>query len=293
MVLLGLAFAAVVALTPVNAFASDFRLRVEDLTTGKGVVIEDEQLGDMALGVPGYINIELNGLDSAVTWSLTVGLSKPMAFPFPGAGILGSMQLQSFNMTASDAASVRVTLEDTGFGIYDEGTGTYSAVPAGPLRVTSTIAGSICSPDNAASSSTPCAAGSSVGLSATSYASASAPPSLGATTGGTPVDLSGTPIGAAAGTATPTFTASSSGAAQSDFADLATDYTTFANVGPSLYSLWTQVTINFGAGGGGVSFDQTAVLSQEQQLVPEPATLLLMGTGVAGFVLRRRYAQNG
>jgi hypothetical protein len=63
---------------------------------------------------PGFINVELRGLDQIVTWSLTVGLSTPNSFPFQGDGVFGSMQLQSFNMTASGAAHVRVTLEDTG-----------------------------------------------------------------------------------------------------------------------------------------------------------------------------------
>src|SRR5262245_50591208 len=129
-----LAVAAAVALLPADAFASEFRLRVEDLTVagspdGYGVVITDQNGGDEN-PLEGLMQVTLAPLDANVQWNMTIGMSKPL---YPIDGSLAGLFLNSFNITTTSAATIRVTLEDTGFG---GGTG--------PLMMTSSVYGNFC-----------------------------------------------------------------------------------------------------------------------------------------------------
>ena len=65
------AFWIVGVLLPTQADAQGFRLRIEDPTTGYGVVVSDEGMGDMGSGQPGVIMFSLFGLGGADT-SLTI-----------------------------------------------------------------------------------------------------------------------------------------------------------------------------------------------------------------------------
>jgi len=264
---------------PVNALASDFRLRVEDLSvpdapTGYGVVLTDDEVGDIMAGTPGWIQVILNPLNSNVTWNLTMGLSKPL-YPndgtsYLGAPAIGELFLQSFNITSTGAAKIRVTLEDTGY----TGLG-----PSASHVLTSSVFGNFCVPDPNGPAN-PCTAPVSVQTS--SWASSSNyAPDLGLDQS-TPGTLSA--IGDNTGTAVAPMTFTSTGDPSQEFSD--SKYTSFEDSGPS-YSMFTQLIVTF-SGAGSVDFYQDLTMDANQQLVPEPGTLMLIGLGIAGAVARRR-----
>ena len=98
-------------LVPATAHAAGFRLRVEDPTTGYGVVVTDEGVGDSGIGQPGIIMFSLTGLGGTDT-SLTIAQGRQAPYD-PTA--LGDLYLNSVTITSTGPAKLLLTLEDTGY----------------------------------------------------------------------------------------------------------------------------------------------------------------------------------
>lgn len=247
----------VVLLTPASASASDFRLRVEQIGadgSSTGVVITDDGAGDMSGGTLGVISLILTDWNN-VGMSFTIGQTKPVVLSDPS--VLAEMLLTSVTMNVSGPTTLRLTLEDTG----------YTGGPGALNLDTKVYNGSFSAP-----------AGSTMTTRAWVDATSNSVPVLGADQ-----SVSGplNPIGSNPGisTAPLTFTTETfTGEASAAFD---------ATVNP--YSMFTQIDINF-TGVGSLSFDQDSTVTLDSQALgtPEPASLMLITTGIVGAIGARR-----
>jgi hypothetical protein len=252
---LGLAFSVMGALMPKTASASDFRLRIDDLS-GQGVVITDDGAGDEAPGV-GLMSLNLTGVGGNATTSMTLAYSKPSV---EDGSAMWELFLNSVTLVSTGPAHLTLTLEDRNY------TG------SGPLQLTSHVL------DNFFSS----APGSTVQITSWVNTSNNAPV-LGADQS-TPGALAA--ITGVGGLTTGTQTLLPGSAVPAD------QSVTFNAAGP--FSLFTQVVFDIvGTDGGVLSFDQDAkVTSAPGELGgPEPASLMLIGSGLLGLLgARRRFS---
>jgi hypothetical protein len=113
-VVLGLLVALVTVSS--GAYASAFRIRIENLDTGIGIVVTDNGTGDSAssnLGIISFSDFSGN------IFSVTTGMSQPF-YPLAG-GSSAEMHLNSVVVSTLNAARIQVTMEDMGFNIDSNG----------------------------------------------------------------------------------------------------------------------------------------------------------------------------
>jgi hypothetical protein len=267
-----LAFWMVAMLLPTSASAQ-FRLRVEDLATGQGVVITDGLGADPFKD--GTLLVHMS--DSDIALSITTAQSSNNGgIPTPLPGVLGELFLKSITLTTNGAANVAVTLEDTGF----------TAPANSSLQLTTQMVDATAgSPGFAAYT----------GTTLTSQSWVNTTPCLGPGTCdpylgtdqvqgsivGNPMGL--IPASSAATTPPLAFTSAGSPISLNNTATAA-----FTNAGS--YALFTQVLMNF-TGAGNISFNQDMTVALNSQLptpTPEPGSLMLIGTGIVALASRMR-----
>src|SRR5262245_54701648 len=120
---------AIMMMLSTTGYADPFRLRLEDLSSGQGVVITDNGAGDSSstAGV-----IVFTGSLGAFPVIVTTGMSAPLVGG-PGGGTL---QLNSISISMSGNSSMRLSLED----------GNYDSTPNGSRVVTAETAGVLTAP---------------------------------------------------------------------------------------------------------------------------------------------------
>ena len=253
------AFWIVGVLLPTHADAQ-FRLRIEDPTTGYGVVVSDQGLGDIG-GDQGVIMFGLFGLGGTDT-SITIAQGRQAPYD---TGVLGDLYLNSVTVSSTGPARLKLTLEDTG---YTNGSGW--------LQLTSRMIDN--DPTPLESGYFNAGAGSTVKIQ--SYITNGAPPALGPDNLDTSVVLPA--LGSITGTGTAVQTLNPGSSLTGD--QSAVFYSTGS------YSLFTTVMVELlGTGYNEVSFYQDAsVVHAPDALTPEPATFLLISTGLAGLAGARR-----
>jgi hypothetical protein len=249
--------AGVVLMSLASPAQAQFRLRVEDVGTGVGVVITDNGPGDQdpLVGSVIYSSIAPGVAIGGFTVQVTAGVSKPI---IGGVNNFAELDLNNISANSSGAGHLRLSLEDTGF------TG---GAPGGLILV-GTVGGTL----TAATGST---------ITVSSWANgANLVPAYGSDTGTTPTTLSA--LGAI-----PAGSENAFGPGGVTFGPGA--FSTTGSVGfiaGASYSIFAQVDIIFTGPGTVVSFDEN------QQVLPAPGGLVLALAALPVFgirYLRRRF----
>jgi hypothetical protein len=266
----------VAMLLPTSASAQ-FRLRIEDMVSGQGVVVTDlvgtpTGAGDLN-GAPGLISVMLFNLGN-VTLSLTTGQTSNYGVGIATTGAVAETRMNSVTLATLGPATLRLTLEDTSYP-FDGSTNVQVDTQVLNLAFAATGGGT---------------------LTTQSWANVNplAVPDLGVeqTSIGTL-----NPIGNAAafttghGTGEVSLTTASTSIGGELFGEGTS--AVFAASGP--FSLFTQLVVDIrGDSGGSLSFDQVTTVLASSELVlpgdptPEPGSLLLIVTGVMGLGTRMR-----
>jgi PEP-CTERM motif len=236
--------ALAMALVGVSTIASadSFRLRIEDTGLGIGAVITDNGPGDINPAI-GAITFSGSLLPGGFVVNVTTGLSKPL---IGGATNLVEMDLNSVNVFAGAAGTLRITLEDTDF---------IAGADGATLSFVGTVGGTLSGP-----------AGSSVTFN-TWVNPNDLVPVLGPDTFPAAVlpAIGPTPLGSIA--------AFGPGVSFGPGPYSTAGGENFIKAGP--YSLFSQATIVF-TGSGMLSFDVNS------QVAPEPSSMILLGVGLIG-----------
>ena len=275
------AFWVVAMLLPTNASAQ-FRLRIEDLVSGQGVVVTDAvgvtTAGDQN-GAQGLISTMLVGLGN-VSFSITSGQTKPIGVATTGA--VGEMKLTSVTFSTTGPAQLRLTLEDTNYSLPTSPSALLASTQILNLNLGSAPGSTLVSqswintdplsvPALGAEQNTIGPLGAITNLDSIATGHGSGEVSLNSSSTGTIIDGQNV-FGSSSGQL-------------------------FGATGP--FSLFTQVVLDIKGPSGQLSFDQvTTAMAYPAELIPptgdpspEPGALLLIATGVigAGSRMRRRF----